>query len=77
MKGASLGYALALPANNRLGWKGLPSTNALADYEKVYFTGVKSFMTLVIGHSQHLSRNTRSQCYQTFLLSKVLIFVLS
>jgi len=34
LKGASLGYALALPANIRLGWKGLPGTNALAYYEK-------------------------------------------
>ncbi len=30
LKGASLGYALALPTNIRLGWKGLPGTNALA-----------------------------------------------
>jgi hypothetical protein len=30
LKGASLGWALALPANIRLGWKGLPSTNTPA-----------------------------------------------
>jgi hypothetical protein len=33
LKGASLGYAPALPANIRLGWKSLPGTNALAYYE--------------------------------------------
>ena len=30
LKVALLGYALALPANIRLGWKSLPGTNALA-----------------------------------------------
>ncbi len=35
LKGASLGYALAIPANIRLGWKGLPGTNTLAYYERV------------------------------------------
>jgi hypothetical protein len=34
LKGASLGYASALPANIRLGWKALPGTNALAYYKK-------------------------------------------
>ncbi len=29
-----LGRLLDLPANIRLGWKGLPGTNALAYYEK-------------------------------------------
>ncbi len=29
----TLGQAPGLPANNRLGWKGLPGTNALAYYE--------------------------------------------
>jgi len=33
VKGALLGQAAALPANIRLGWKGLPGTNAQA-YEK-------------------------------------------
>jgi hypothetical protein len=33
LKGASLGQALALPANIRLGWKGFPGTNTLAYYE--------------------------------------------
>jgi hypothetical protein len=30
LKGASLGYATALPANIRLGFKGLPGPNTLA-----------------------------------------------
>jgi hypothetical protein len=30
---ASLGLAPALPANIRLGWKGLPVTNAVAYYD--------------------------------------------
>jgi len=34
LKGASLGQATALPANIRLGWKGLPGTNTLAYYIK-------------------------------------------
>jgi len=34
IKGALLRYAPALPANFRVGWKGLPGTNALAFYEK-------------------------------------------
>jgi hypothetical protein len=32
--GDSLGQAAALPANLRLGWKGLPGTNALVYNEK-------------------------------------------
>jgi hypothetical protein len=47
LKGALLGKALALPANIRLGWKGLPGTNAQAYYE-IFWT-VKSFITLVPG----------------------------
>jgi hypothetical protein len=34
-------YALALPANIRLGWKRLPGTNTTAYYEKLYITGKK------------------------------------
>jgi len=30
------GYAPALPANIRLGWKGLPGTNSLDYHEKNY-----------------------------------------
>jgi hypothetical protein len=41
--GASLGKAPALPANIRLGWKGLPGTNTLAYYENPYITAVRSF----------------------------------
>ncbi len=33
LKGALLEKALALPANIRLGWKGLPGTKAQAYYE--------------------------------------------
>jgi hypothetical protein len=40
------GRLLALPTNIRLGWKGLPETNALAYYEKAQLTAVKSFITL-------------------------------
>ena len=49
MKGVSLGKALALPANIRLGWKGLPGTNTLAYYQKAYLTAVKSFITSATG----------------------------
>ena len=34
-KGVLLGEALALPANIRIGWKGLPETNTLAYYENL------------------------------------------
>ncbi len=46
LKGASLGQALASPANIRLGYKGLAGTNALAYNEKSSLTAVKSFITL-------------------------------
>jgi hypothetical protein len=35
---------LALPANIRLGWKGLPETNTLAYYNNPLITDVKSFI---------------------------------
>jgi hypothetical protein len=38
----TLGRLLALTANIRQGWKELPGTNALADYEKALLTAVKS-----------------------------------
>ncbi len=41
-----LGLALALPTNIRLGWKGLPGTNALDYYERLQLTAVKSLITL-------------------------------
>ncbi len=44
LEGASLGKALALPANIRLGWKDSPRTNILAYYENPYITAVKSFI---------------------------------
>jgi hypothetical protein len=40
------GWLLALPTTNRLGWKGLPGTNAQAYYENSLITAVKSFITL-------------------------------
>ncbi len=50
LSGAPLkGRFLALPANIRLGWKGLPGTNVLAYNKKLYLTAVKSFITLVLG----------------------------
>jgi len=35
LNGASLGQALALSENIRLGWKGLPGTNTLAYYKNL------------------------------------------
>ncbi len=35
--------------NIRLGWKGLPGTNALAYHEKAQLTAVKSFITMATG----------------------------
>ncbi len=46
LKGASIGQARALPTNIRLGWKGLPVTNARAFYEKSQLTHAKSCITL-------------------------------
>ncbi len=39
-----VGEALAIPANTRLGWKGLPGTDTLAYYENLLITAVKSFI---------------------------------
>ncbi len=44
LKGALLGYAPALPAHIRLGWRGLPGTNTQAYNENPYITAVKSFI---------------------------------
>jgi hypothetical protein len=43
------GRLLALPTNIRLGWKGLPGTNALAYFENSELTAVRSFKTLAPG----------------------------
>jgi hypothetical protein len=40
-----LGRLLVFPANIGLSWEGLPGTNALAYYENLYLTAVKSFIT--------------------------------
>ncbi len=49
LKCSSLRKALALPANIRLGWKGLPGTNTLAYYENPQITTVKSFIVQATG----------------------------
>ncbi len=47
LSGAPLkGWLLALPTNNRLGWKDLPEANTLPYYENSKLTAVKSFITL-------------------------------
>jgi hypothetical protein len=46
--GAPERYALALPANLRLGWKGFPGTNTQAYYKNPQITAVKTYE---IGHS--------------------------
>ena len=43
-----LGRVLALPANIRLGWRGLPGSNTLAYYENPLIPTVKSFIVQVI-----------------------------
>jgi hypothetical protein len=42
------GRLLALPSNIKLGWKGLPRTNTLVNYEDVYITD-KKIITLAPG----------------------------
>ncbi len=50
LAGAPLqGWLLDLPINIRLGWKGLPGSNAPAYYEKSELTDIKSFITLAPG----------------------------
>jgi len=39
--------ALALPANIRLGWKGLPGANTPSYYDTATITAVKGFIGLV------------------------------
>ncbi len=48
-KGTSVGCSLALLANVRLGWKGLPGTNALAYFASSSATEKKVFVTLEPG----------------------------
>jgi hypothetical protein len=45
-----------LSANIRLGWKGLPGTNALAYCAKALLTAVKSFITSAPDTTIHCSR---------------------
>ncbi len=49
LKGASLGKSPALPANIRLGCKGLPGTNTLAYYLYPQIMAVKSFIVQAPG----------------------------
>jgi hypothetical protein len=35
LEGSPLGQAPVLPTNIRLGWKGMPETNALANYKRL------------------------------------------
>ncbi len=44
-----MGTPLALPTNNRLGWKGLPGTDALAYYGNPEIMAVISFMIQTLG----------------------------
>jgi hypothetical protein len=53
-KGASLRLGSGLPRIIRLGWKGVPGTNALAYHEKSSLTAVNFFITLATGHNQHI-----------------------
>ena len=43
---------MTLPANIRLGLKGLPGAKTLVYYENVYITNVKSFITLGPGSGE-------------------------
>jgi hypothetical protein len=54
---------IALPTNNRLGWKGLPGANTLADYKNSWLMAVKSFMTLAVLMSVLSMRLQRSTYY--------------
>ncbi len=51
LKGVSLGIAAALLTNYRLGWKGLPRTNAVVYYKNSYITDKKSFIKVSPGHN--------------------------
>ncbi len=52
LEDASLGWAPALPAIIRLGWKGLPETNTLAYYESSQITDRKGFKILTPDYSK-------------------------
>jgi hypothetical protein len=55
LKGALLGQAQALPANIRIGLKGLPGTNTLAYYENLLITAVKSLIVHAPGKFVYLT----------------------
>ncbi len=56
LKVASLGWPLALPANIRLGWKGLPRTNKPSYYEYLLITVEKVSITLGLGLTFFIKR---------------------
>ncbi len=66
LKGAYLGLALALPANIRLGWKGLPETNIVAYYEKSVNYGCKKFYSTGPwrGKERYCERKTERETYR-------------
>jgi hypothetical protein len=49
LKDASLSPAMAFVTNIRIGWRGLPGTNAVAYYENTSITNVKSFIIFCPG----------------------------
>ena len=56
-KCASLRWALALPANIILGWKGLPESNTLAYYENPKIKAIKSFILQAPGGKLRLEND--------------------
>jgi hypothetical protein len=73
LKGPSFRSALALFANIRLGWKGLPGTNTLAHYEKSVNYGCKKFYRIAPGFfaqarlGLHLIIKLRWKCVKQFV----------
>jgi len=61
LKGATIGLALALPANIRLGWKGLPGTNILAFYNKSVNYGHKKFYSAGPWHNLQMGSSIISE----------------
>jgi hypothetical protein len=56
-----LGRPPALPTNIRLGWKGLPGTNALAYYKNLLITASKSFIRFAPeGGTESAGKHTES-----------------
>ncbi len=66
---AVLVYSQALPADIRLGWKGLPGTNALAYYEHSQITAAKGYITLCPDFSMYLFLASFKQLPKNFFSS--------